>query len=86
MFLPSSQSQKNTSKKLKRRREEFFLNMTKNVQKNKLKNPKPKTKTFFHCRCKDLLNLLRVGTALYHNRWWRYSHAKTCRNCWILAL
>jgi len=28
----------------------------------KIWNPKPKN--FFHCRCKDLLNLLRVWTAL----------------------
>jgi len=45
-------------------------NMSQNSQKltslvmSLTKDPKPKTKNFFHCRLKDLLSLLRVCIAL----------------------
>jgi len=41
-------------------------------------------KIFFHCRCENLLSLLRVWTALAQSVSEIFPH-KTCANCWILS-
>jgi len=50
------------------------------------KNLTPKTKKLFsHCRLEDLLNVLRIWTAIQHNQRRSYAVGKATENYWFWA-